>query len=88
MMLAFRGACGEPPYRSALAGSHLQGSICAPASASKTASKLVPRRMPCRKYIQAAGTQKSRTLRSNQLYSDEHKKHRKSNNLVGRIAFT
>jgi hypothetical protein len=28
--------------------------------------------MPCKKYIQVAGTQESRTLRSNQLVNEEY----------------
>jgi hypothetical protein len=57
-------------------------SICAPASASKTASKLVPRRMPCRKYIQVAGTQESRILHSNQLINEVKEKIIVSNNIL------
>jgi hypothetical protein len=67
-MLAFRGACGEPPRRFA-------------PLARKPYRRGLPRRMPCEKYSQVAGTlipQESRTLRSNQLVNEGyHKKNQK-----------
>jgi hypothetical protein len=74
VVVDFRSRCSlsagravSPLGYSSLPGSHLQGSLCAPASTSKTASKRVPRRMPCKKYIQVVGTQESRTLSFYQL---------------------
>jgi hypothetical protein len=52
---------------------HIQGSMCAPASASIFCRNGLPRRMPCKKNSQVDGTlvpQESRTLRSNQLANE------------------
>jgi hypothetical protein len=69
-MLPFRGACGELCKRIKI---QIQGSMCAPASASKCCKNGLPRRMPCEKNSQVVGTllfQESHILHSNQLVNE------------------